>query len=427
MKQLFGLALVARLLFPFFDSPLTHLYSDPQRHWDNARLFLNPDILGSNDPYLYQLWLFAVQWLSHGSAPVVLLASGVLCAAMPFGWYRALRELLPRPWAVGGALIIALIPESISLYAYFMNETLLMTLLGFCFWLTLRSHRKGTLLPYLLASAAWTCATMTRTVALPMALLSMGALWLMQSQRLSRLVLSAVMAAALIVPAGLHSASNLHYFAPFGNLYLNSIYHDSGQRVIRVDYGTQGAYQFGAPSFYHPSYYPFSGWLTDRSGTASITIDTSRGTADWKREQARIRALRQFPAWRQRWEDFQYLLFGQDWPNNDASSFIGAATVWDRWMWAPLLLFLLYAVARRWFLGPAWLLPACGLGTVLLLVMQTQGVTEARFREPIDALLVASSICAVYFASRRAPSRSPGSPRLPNDVAVDRRWHNTAP
>jgi hypothetical protein len=413
VKQLFLLILVARLLFPFFDSPLTHLYSDAQRHWDNARLFLNPNIMGSNDPYLYQLWLYSVRWLSHGSEPMVLLACGVLCAAMPLGWYRALRELLPRDWAVGGALIIALIPESISAYAYFMNETLLMALLGFCFWLTLRSHRKGTLAAYLLASAAWTCAAMTRTVALPMALFSVAALWLTQTQRLPQLVLSAVMAAALIVPAGLHSARNLHYFAPFGNLYFNSIYHDSGQHDIRVDYGKQGAYQFGAPSFYNPSYYPFSGWLTDRTGTASITIDTSHGTADWKREQARIRAQRQFPLWRQRWEDFQYLLFGQDWPNNDASTFIGAATLWDRWMWGPLLLFLLYAVARRWFIGVAWLLPACGLGTVLLLVLQTQGVTEARFREPIDAVLVACAICAVYVASRTAHSAA--------------RWHNAVP
>jgi hypothetical protein len=405
VKRLFELILVARLLFPFFDSPLTHLYSDAQRHWDNGGLFLHPNIMGSNDPYLYQLWIFAVRWACDDYAPAVLLACGLLCAAMPVGWYRALRELLPKRWALSGALIIALVPDSISIYAYFMNETLLMTLLGFCFWLTLRSHRKGTLCAYLLASAAWTCAAMTRTVAAPMALASVAALWLTQSQRPSRLAASALFAAALIVPAGLHAQRNLHYFAPFGNLYFNSIYHDSGQRDIRVDYGPQGGFQFGAPSFYNPTYYPFSDWLTDRRGTASITIDTRRGTADWKREQARIRALRRFPVWRQRWEDFQYLLFGQEWPNNDRSTFIGTATLWDRWMWPPLLLFLLYASARRWFVGAAWLLPACALGTVLLIAMQTQGVTEARFREPLDPLLVASAVCALYYALRAAHSR----------------------
>jgi hypothetical protein len=405
VKQLFGLILVARLLFPFFDSPLTHLYSDPQRHWENAALFLHPNIMGSNDPYLYQLWLFAVRWITSSDPPAVLLACGLLCAAMPFGWYKALRELLPKSWALGGAVLIALIPDSISVYAYFMNETLLMTLLGFCFWLTLRSHRKGTFWAYALASAAWTCAAMTRTVAVPMALASIAILWLTQSRRLWKFAASALIGAALIVPAGLHAQRNLHFFAPFGNLYVNSIYHDSGRRVIRLYYGALGGYQFGAPSFYNPTYYPFSEWLTDRQGVALVSIDTQHGTADWKREAARILAARQFPAWQQRWEDFQYLLFGQEWPNNDQSTFIGAATVWTRWIWAPLLLFLLYAVARRWFEGVSWLLPACGLGSVLLLAMQTQAVTEARFREPIDAILAASAVFALGSRLGAAQSR----------------------
>jgi len=39
-------------------------------------------------------------------------------------------------------------PESISIYAYFMNETLLMALLGFCFWLTLRASRNELAAPF---------------------------------------------------------------------------------------------------------------------------------------------------------------------------------------------------------------------------------------------------------------------------------------
>jgi len=397
VKRLFELLLVARLLFPFFDSPLDHLYSDPQRHWDNARLFLHPNIMGSNDPYLYQVWLFAARWLSDGYAPVVQLSCGLLCALMPVGWYRALRELLPEHWALGGAILIALIPESISMYAYFMNETLLMALLGFCFWFTLRSHRKGTLAAYALACIAWTCAVMTRTVAAPMAAACLAGLWLLQSQRLPKLLTAAIIACALVIPAGLHAATNLNFFAPFGNLYFNAIYHDAGTHDITVDYGPQGRYQFGAPSFYNPSYTPFSNWLTDRSGIANITIDLRHGRADWKREQARVRAQPHFPAWRQRWEDFQYLLFGQDWPNSNSTTFIGSATLWSRWLWAPLLAFLLWAAVRRWFIGASWILPACGIGTIGLLILQTQGVTEARFREPIDQLLVAAAVCALYF------------------------------
>ena len=418
MKRLFELLLVARLLFPFFDSPLTHLYSDPQRHWDNAALFLHPNIMGANDPYLYQLWLFLVRALSQGEAAPVLLGCGLLCAAMPLGWYRALGELLPEPWALGGAILIALIPESVSMYAYFMNETLLMALLGFCFWLTLRSHRKGTVSAYALACLVWSCAALTRTVALPMALACLAGLWLLQSQRPQKLIVAAIIAGAMVIPAGLHSKGPLGYFAPFGNLYFNSIYHDSGMHDIAVNYGPQGRYQFGAPSLYSPTYYPFSDWLTDRRGTVSITIDLRHGRADWQNERQRIRALRQFPPWRQRWEDFQFLLFSQNWPNNDAATFFGAATIWSRWLWAPLLAFLSWAALRRWFVGASWLLPACGLGTVALLLMQTQGVTEARFREPIDAILVAAAVCALYFryaapaAAMCAPGRYQASPSV---------------
>jgi hypothetical protein len=396
VKRLFEGLLVARLLFPFFDSPLTHLYSDPQRHWENAARFLDPDIMGSSDPFFYQLWLWGVRSLSHGDGAVVLLGSGLLCAAMPWGWYRALRELLPRNWALTGAIVIALIPESISIYAYFMNETLLMALLGFCFWLTLRAHRKGTVDAYALACVVWLCAALTRTLAVPMAAGCIAALWLTQSKRPTKLLVTLVAAAALLIPAGLHGRQNLHFFAPFGNLYFNSIYHASGQHDVNVDYGPMGRFQFGSPSFYNPTYSPFSAWLTDRTGVASITIDTRHGRADWQRELAQVRNERTFPRWRQRWEDLQYLLFGQNWPNDGTQTWISTATIWARWLWAPLVLFLLVAAARRWFSGIFWLLPACGLGTFALLIAQSQGVIEARFREPIDALLLAAALCACY-------------------------------
>jgi Dolichyl-phosphate-mannose-protein mannosyltransferase len=402
VKRLFELLLVARLLFPFFDSPLNHLYSDPQRHWDNAAAFLHPDIMGSSDPYLYQVWLYVVRTLAGAQPATVLLACGLLCALMPLGWYRALRELLPRDRALFGAIVIALIPESIEMYSFFMNETLLMALLGVSFWLTLRAYRKHTLGAFTLACAAWTCAALTRTFAIPMALLSIGGLWLLQEQRASRLLAATAVALVLLIPAGLHAQRNLHFFAPFGNLYLNATYHDSGKHDIAVDYGMHGSFQFGSPSFYNPTYYPFSKWLTDRTGTASIRVNTLHGRADWKREQARIRTERAFPSWRQRWEEIQYLLFGMNWPNEGTETVLSAATAWSRWLWAPLILFVLWAACRRWFVGKAWLLPICSLGTLMVMLVQREGVIEARFREPLDAVLVASAVCAMYY---RRPGR----------------------
>jgi hypothetical protein len=50
---LFGSLLVLRLLYPFLDSPLAHLNSDPLRHWTDGRDFLHPTVMGGGDPYLY--------------------------------------------------------------------------------------------------------------------------------------------------------------------------------------------------------------------------------------------------------------------------------------------------------------------------------------------------------------------------------------
>ncbi len=392
LQTAFGLLLLCRLLYPFFNSPLDHLFSDPLRHWENGANFLHPTIMGSADPFMYQSWIFALRSLSQGFAPTVLLGCGLLCAAMPYGWYRALREVASRRRALCGAILIGIVPESISVYAYFMNETLLLTLLGYCFWLTLRSRRKGDSAAFIVAVIAWTCAALTRTVALPMALGCIAWLWCTQPQRLIKLLGAIAVAAVLVVPAGLHGRAKLGYFAPLGNLYFNEIYHASGMRDIAVDYGPEGRYRFGSPSFYNPTFWPFSRWTTDRSGVAEIRIDLIQGRAPWIAEKRRVARERAFSAGRQRIEDCAYLLFAQTWPNSDPAGLFGRLTLWTRWIWAPLILFVTWGVLRRRYRDIEYLMPLCALGTIALLLLQNEGVMEGRFREPMDAILVCSAL-----------------------------------
>ena len=171
LRWAFGAALLLRLLYPAFNSPLGHLFSDPQRHWDNGLQLLHPSVMGSGDPLMYQLWLFLLTRMPGDLHPLVQTATGFLCAMMPYGWYLALKELLPRRWALGGALVIALVPGFLGVYAYFMNETLLMALTGFAFWATFRAQRKRTVAAFVLACTLWLAAGFTRSVALPIALL----------------------------------------------------------------------------------------------------------------------------------------------------------------------------------------------------------------------------------------------------------------
>jgi hypothetical protein len=320
---------------------------------------------------------------------------------MPYGWYRALRELLPRTRALQGAILIGLIPGFLGIYAYFMNETLLLSLTGFAFWATFRAHRRRTTGAFLVACVLWLAAGFTRSMALPVGLVCLAAIWVPQPQRLLRALLGAACLLVFLVPAGLHGRENLHFFAPFGNPYLNHIYALSGEREIAIELGRQGHYGFGCPSFYNPTFYPFSDWTTARTGTVAIRIDTSAGRSDWQSEEQRVRRERTFPRWRMMLEAAAYLGFGQNWPDNDRSTLLGWLTVWTRWLWPPLILLVAAAALRGMFRGIEWLLPLSALGLIGYFVIQDQGIIEARFRKPLDPLFVASAVVLAQRLSHR--------------------------
>jgi hypothetical protein len=405
LRWLFGSALLLRLLYPFFSSPLDRLFSDPARHWDNALHFLHPSVMGSGDPYLYQLWLFGLQQLTGQSTPWVLLGCGVLCAAMPYGWYRALREFLPASWALGAGVLFALVPSFLGMYGYFMNETLLMSLTGFAFWLTLRARRNGTLSAFVVACALWLAVVFTRVVLSPIALICL--LWIvLRSPRPGlKLLWGLALFAVIAVPAGLHCRDALGFFAPFGNPYLAEIYRHSGEKNITLDYGAQGRYGFGSPSFYNPTLYPLSDWMTDRVGEVAVTIDTRLGRASWIQEDQRIRAARRFSKLRDFWENLLYLGFGQPWPAIDRDTLVGALTVWTRWLWPAVIAVVAFGMARGQFVGRERLLPICGLLMIALLALQQRGIIEGRYRLPVDPIILAALIVQCYRICLRRRAR----------------------
>ncbi len=401
LRTVFMTMLLARLLFPFFSSPLDHLFSDPLRHWDNGRHFLSPDVMGADDPYLYQLWLFLLQQAAKSNQAVVLLGTGLLCAALPYGWYRALRELLPEGWSYGGAIAIGLMPGFVGIYGYFMNETLLLTLIGFAVWLSLRAMRLGTIPAFGFACALWLLAGFTRTVALPMGGCVMAYLWLAQPNKVTTAAVGAVLLAVIMVPAGQHARSQLHYFAPFGNIYLNEIYRDSGKESIVIDTGPHGIYQFTCPTYTNPEFYPWSFHTTDRTGNFSIRIDTSKGMADWIAEKQRAERANNFPFWQDMKENFLALCFSQSWPDNDIHAASNWLTVWSRWLWPPLILVVACGALARRFTGREWLLPVLGLGMFVFLALQHSAPMESRFRKPIDPLYIAAIVVMLHGWHRR--------------------------
>ena len=402
--MLFGAVLALRLLYPLLDSPLTHLYSDPLRHWDNGLNFLHPSVMGSGDPYMYQLWLFLLQRLSGHSGAVLLAACSLLCAAMPYGWYRALRELIPRERALASACVMGLWPSFLGPYAYFMTETLLLTLSGFAFWLTLRALRKRTLGAFAAACVLWTLTGFTRIVMLPMAALCLLCAWLGQPRMLRALLIGLLPMIAVAIPAGLHTRSALGYFSPFGNVYLNEIYHAGNNKSIQIDFGAQGVYIFGSPSYYNPTFYPFSDWTSSRTGTLSIAIDTRHGREDWRRVLEDVRA-RSGARGRNFAENMSYLFFGQAWPDNDRGTLVGALEVWMRWLVLPMVVWTAAACVRGVYRGREWLLPACALLGLVLLAVQREGIMEGRYRKPVEPVFLAAIALSLNARARAADRR----------------------
>jgi len=210
-----------------------------------------------------------------------------------------------------------------------------------------------------------------------------------------KLLWGLVLFAIIAVPAGLHCRAALGFFSPFGNPYMAEIYRHSGNKEITLNYGPQGIYGFGSPSFYNPTFYPFSDWMTDRVGEVAVVIDTTRGRATWIQEDQRIRAARRFSKIRDYWENLLYLGFGQPWPANDRGTLVGALTVWTRWLWPPIIAVVAFGVVRGRFAGREWLLPICGLLTLALLAVQDGGIIEGRYRLPVDPIILAALVVLV--------------------------------
>ena len=288
----FAACLVVRFGYVFYNRPVDHLFSDPNRHWLNGKRFFWPELMGSIDPIAYQAWLKALQWLDHGTGYVVLAATGMLSMAVPLFYYLTLREVLPLTWALAAAVTIGFMPSLFTIYAYFMTETLLLALAACGFWLTLRAMRTQGLPELVAVALVWALAGYTRIVALPLAALCFAALASRLSWRKRALLAAAigVCFGAIAIPACWHSSKNLNFCAPFGSGYFNEIFRASGAKTMRIEVRTKGEWVFSSPSMYTMPLWPILDWHSARVGTEVITIDPTKGRDDWERT---LRAYRE--------------------------------------------------------------------------------------------------------------------------------------
>src|SRR5690606_29068722 len=146
-------------------NPIDNIFSDPQRHWEQGVEPLRTDPMSMTDPILYQLFVGVIGKLSGQLPGLVAFYTALLSLLMPWIWYRFFRELQPsKIVAVAGWVAIAWLPSWMGIYGYFMQETLMLPLLGAALYATWRCKRKKDLASFLWMVVAWTLAGLTRSV-----------------------------------------------------------------------------------------------------------------------------------------------------------------------------------------------------------------------------------------------------------------------
>jgi 4-amino-4-deoxy-L-arabinose transferase-like glycosyltransferase len=400
-RLLYGIILVGcvvRFLYPMAVNPLGRLYSDPLRHYENAKSFLSPPLTSLLDPIGYQVWLWAILKITAEHPWAVALCSAILCMLTPWVWYRWAREALPEKTAALTFFgVIAWMPSWIGIYGYFMTETILLPFTGVALWMTWRAARKQTSAAYCLACILWILTLLIKIVPLPIALVTV--IWMTWKywrnhrwKLLYPVLASACIVAFLCVAAGVRSYIRLGEWEPFGHPQLNHLYMRSGMKSIEVTYTRNGVplyFQgFQSPSLgeYRPLS-PLSDWKSKREGKYETQVDLlDPAYQRWNKSVNSPLSLFELIK-----ENSIFMLFGASWPDNNPQSLVQNIQIQLRWIWFPLLAFVTYQTIRRKDKNVMTL--ACLFIWICLLLSPT-GVAEGRYRKVAEGILLA---CAVRF------------------------------
>ncbi|WP_207003516.1 glycosyltransferase family 39 protein [Microbulbifer salipaludis] len=395
----------------FSHNPMDHIWSDPQRHWEQGTEALRRDPMTLTDPVMYQIYIGVLGKLTLGEPLLVAFFTALLACLTPWIWYRFARELMPdhlQATAVWAG--ISLLPSWIAIYGYFMQETLLLPLLGAALYASWRCRRKQTVASFLLMVVLWALAGLTRGIAIPLAAVVTTWLWLVQPQKVAKAGYSLVVLGLLMGPLAYRSYAAMHMISPHGIGQLVALYARSGKREIHVHYvredGAQWTYWFGSPSTGEQPLAPLSDWTTSRDGHVQAHIQIENAREDWASAMAR------YPLTLERYlalarENLIYLFFGSSWPDNNHERLLESVSHHSRWVWAPLALVLLLGTVYCWRRLKGARLFAVVLGTwVLVQGLLPIAVNEGRYRKPAEGLLLVQALLVAGALRRRASAKS---------------------
>lgn len=386
-------------------NPIHHVWSDTERHWEHGTSLFRDDPFIIGDAILYQLYIGALAKLSLKMPALIAYYTILLSLLMPWIWYRFFRELQPsRLMAVAGWAAITWLPSWNSIYGYFMQEALMLPLLGAGLWATWRCRRKQTVSSFLLMVFLWALAGLTRAICIPLAAVAAVWLWVQQGHKPSKAVYSALLLALILGPLSYRTWETVNMIAPQGIGQLNAIYAKSGKQEIKLEYHRQGAvwyFGFWSPSLGSKPFEPLSDWQSRRDGQVRVYIDVDKGYEDWN---AALEA-NSLTFGKYLWittENLIFLFFGESWPDSNRERLVGELNYQMRWLWAPLTIgCLIVTLFCRRSQCRHLLMPALILTWFVIQGLMPLAVNEGRYRKPLEGMLVAQFVLLAGTCRRR--------------------------
>lgn len=415
---LLGIAVASayRVWLVFDANPIDQVWSDMERHWMLGTRPLEASPFAAIDGVGFQLYVGVLAKLSVQSPLLVAYWTSLLSAVMPWFWYRFAREaVVQRELALALWAVVAALPSWSAIYSYFMQETLLLPLLGAALWATWRARRKGGVGPFVVALMVWLMAGLTRGICLPLAAVALSWLWIAQDDKLRRAGASIVVLAIVVVPLAGRSWSIARTVSPHGIGQLAHLYQLSGARELALEFtrpsrGERWTYVFRSPSMSHAPFAPLSGWTTFRAGRSLHTIDLDAGRTDWTLAKLNVEP---WDSRRAAWltgENLVHLFWGPSWPDADIEGPlrrpVGRANYAMRWLWAPLTLLCAVWLWRRRHDHREWMIPTLIATWILVQGVFPLSVNEGRYRKPLEGLLLAQ--CLLLAGTVRPLRRTSG-------------------
>lgn len=399
-----GAGIVLRLINPFFSNPVDFLESDPLRHFLNARDCLRTgqdisvvyDIL---DPLGYQIWLSAILRITAADRTAIALYAGGLSIVTAWLWYRWMQLCVKnRLWALTGYAFLSMLPDWIRVYQFFLQETLVLPLLGLSLWISWETAQRPTMAKYIGTGFAWGCALLTKLTILPMATITLGWLvWKAATERAKLWLPLTTIAISLMLyslePIKIYN--RIHAFVPIPGSELHRVWYESGKKdfayKIKFFDNQQGSKEYevkvGNPSLETklPDGQP---WTTSRTGTCETTVDytasfTKCAPSTNMTFQDRLKYTM---------ENFVYFFFGLSWPENHVTkdlqnSLLSGFMQSVRFIWLPITLAIIYLAIQKKRMDVMIVLFS---GSLAFFLLQQSLIMEARYKKPWEGVAIAT-------------------------------------